>query len=250
MKKIAIVSSLILTAALIITPAQAGNSTENSTEKEVGFFSGAIAGAIVGGPIGFFVGGISGAMMGEEVAKANQLEGVKSELTLQQNENSTMNQELNALQQDNNRMGTQLASTTQWLTQGLTMSLMFTTNSTELSNNDSQMISRVSKILMQSPDLKIRLDGYADPRGTKDENMALSKERAQAVSDAFIDNGVQAHQLITQPHGESNSIAKQDKPLLESGNLLSQQANEDNYALDRRVTVSFVTSKDDSVAQN
>ena len=72
MKKLAIVSSLLLTAALNITPAHADN-VKTSAEKDMGFLSGAIAGAVIGGPVGFFVGGISGAMVGEEVAKAIKL---------------------------------------------------------------------------------------------------------------------------------------------------------------------------------
>lgn len=232
MKKAALVTALVLGISLNTTLVKA----EASTEENIGFFSGAIAGAAVGGPIGFFVGGVAGALTGNQVHKANQLDETKIKLSEQLDQNQEIQQQLTELQHGAQQIKSSLASSAEWLTQGLTLNLMFTTNSAELSQNDHLMISRVSKIVTQHPELKVLLDGYADPRGSDETNMTLSEARTRAVEQAFDAQGVSSSRLIIKAHGES-------KATTQSGNL-------DAYAMDRRVSVNFLLAEEVSLAQN
>jgi len=224
-----------LTAAIILAfTFNAGSvQAEASKEGNVGFFSGAIAGAAVGGPIGFIVGGIIGSVTGEQVHKANELE---EELALQQDENQMIQQELASIKQDGMQFNSQQANGSDWITQGLTLNLMFTTNSAALSESDNHMIERLAGILNEYPELKIRLDGYADPRGDEVTNMKLSEARTKSVEQAFDSLGISTSRLTIQAHGEAEATA-------ETGNL-------DAYAMDRRVSVNFFTVEEVSVAQN
>jgi len=232
MKKTALVTALVLGFSLNITSVKA----EATTEENLGFFSGAIAGAAVGGPIGFIVGGVAGALTGNQVHKANQLDETKVKLSEQLNQNQEIQQQLAELQQGAQQIKSSLSSSAEWLTQGLTLNLMFTTNSAELSQNDHLMISRVSKIVTQHPELKVLLDGYADPRGSNESNMTLSEARTKAVEQAFDAQGISSSRLIINAHGET-------KATNQSGNL-------DAYAMDRRVSVNFLRAEEVSIAQN
>jgi outer membrane protein OmpA-like peptidoglycan-associated protein len=75
----------------------------------------------------------------------------------------------------------------------------------------------------KSPTLKVRVDGYADPRGTVDANMKLSEARADAVRDVFLTAGVSETALEINAYGKSQSVA----------------ADSDGYALERRVRLTL-----------
>lgn len=232
MKKATLVTAIILGFTLNTTAVQA----EASQEENVGFISGAISGAVIGGPIGFFVGGIAGVLIGEQVEKANQLDDVKAELANNSSEKAAIEEELASLKQQSYDQSFDTTSGAEWITEGLTLNLMFTTNSAELSANDHQMINRLANVLTEYPELKIRLDGYSDTRGNENMNMTLSQSRVQSVEKAFESVGISASRLIIRAHGETLATAT-------LGDI-------DGYALDRRVSVNFITSEKESVAQN
>jgi outer membrane protein OmpA-like peptidoglycan-associated protein len=70
---------------------------------------------------------------------------------------------------------------------------------------------------------KVRVDGYADPRGPATLNDDLSLRRAQAVAVTLEQAGVPEDKLVIAGHGSSEST--------------SPQGDLDAYAFDRRVTV-------------
>jgi hypothetical protein len=69
----------------------------------------------------------------------------------------------------------------------------------------------------------VRVDGYADPRGTVDTNLKLSEERANAVRDLFLAAGVTGEALEVNAYGKSQSVAE----------------DADGYALERRVRLTL-----------
>jgi len=243
MKKTLLASTVIaILVANLATASSKEDSQDNfssntgaSKEENIGFFSGAISGTLIGGPIGFIVGGISGVLMGEQVKKANQLDQAKGQLALTQDENDAINQQLGTLKAQISNSTMQAMKAADWITQGLTLNLMFTTNSTELSDNDLQMINRLSSLLNEYPDLNIRLNGYSDARGDEDSNMALSEARIRVVESIFALNGIDSTRLNLTAHGEAES--------------LESAANPDHYAMDRRVSIQFYKKEVSSVAQ-
>ncbi len=230
MKKLTIVAATILALGLTTSNLQA---KEASTEQNVGFFSGALAGAAIGGPIGFIIGGVSGALMGEQVEKANQVEGLEMKISQQSQLNSGLIQELDTLQASIEQTTEMLDVKTQFLTHELTLNLMFQSNSSELADKDIALVDRVSGILTDFPELNIQLDGYADPVGNPEDNLSLSYNRTSSVKAAFESLGINSNRIQMNSHGESlTSIDIQDT---------------DSYALERRVSINFYI--DDSYAR-
>ena len=232
MKKTLLASTIIAILAVTASPANASASKE----ENIGFLSGALTGAAIGGPFGFIIGGISGVLMGEQVDKANQLEQTKNRLVAEHAENDAINQQLVALKAQISNSALQSIKAADWITQGLILNLMFTTSSTNLSDDDLLTINRLSQLLSEYPELNIHLDGHSDARGDEDSNMALSEARIKAVEQVFASNGIDSTRVNISAHGEAES--------LETSSSL------DNYAMDRRVSIQFYTKKISSVAQN
>ena len=230
MKKLIIVSSLIAALAINTTAVKA----EASTEENVGFVSGALAGAAVGGPIGFFVGAVAGVLTGGQVEKASHLDEVTTELNQSESDRQELEMEVAKLHKSLNQNPSLSSARVDWLTQGLTLNMMFTTNSTDLSDTDRSMIQRLSKVLAEYPELQVKLDGYADPRGSEQDNLQLSLKRTQAVESAFESLGIDSSRLTIQAHGEAQA----------------KIGSNDGYAMERRVSMNFFTKTHDIVAQN
>ena len=101
---------------------------------------------------------------------------------------------------------------------GLQGDVLFRTGSAELTPEMANGIHVLAEAVAKSPALKVRVDGYADPRGTVDTNLKLSEARANAVRDLFLAAGVDEEALEINAYGKSQSVA----------------ADSDGYALERR----------------
>ena len=53
---------------------------------------------------------------------------------------------------------------------------------------------------------KIRLSGHTDGKGSDEYNQGLSRERALAVKEYLIQNGINDDQVLTESHGFSKPI--------------------------------------------
>ncbi|MBV1911187.1 MAG: sortase-associated OmpA-like protein PdsO [Kangiellaceae bacterium] len=232
MKKAIAMTILTATIASTIPEARA----ESSTEENVGFLSGAVTGAAVGGPIGFFVGGIVGVLVGEQVEKANKLDQTEQVLIQKEAEFNAVESELAFVKEQVDKAQDEIKTTNQWITEGLKLDLMFTTNSIELSPKDEEIINRLVSLLVQFPEIRIKLDGYADPRGLEQTNLELSLARAEAVKTAVTEQGIDSSRLLIQAHGEQESTNDVSDP--------------DSYAFDRRVSVNFLIEQPSTLAQN
>ncbi len=56
--------------------------------------------------------------------------------------------------------------------------------------------------LASNPNRRIRLEGHADERGTREYNLALGERRANSIRDFLIVNGASRNQLETVSYGE------------------------------------------------
>lgn len=59
-----------------------------------------------------------------------------------------------------------------------------------------------AKLLASHPELRVRLEGHADERGTREYNIALSEERAKAVQWLMRSQGVKGSQTEIIAYGE------------------------------------------------
>ena len=68
-------------------------------------------------------------------------------------------------------------------------------------------LTRVKELLDENPNLIVEIAGHTDSVGTEAYNNKLSTERAQAVADWLISNGVGSARLKVMGYGESQPIA-------------------------------------------
>jgi len=116
---------------------------------------------------------------------------------------------------------------------GLQGDVLFRTGSAEITPEIAHEIQVLAQAVAKSPALKVRLDGYADPRGTVDTNLKLSQDRANAVRDLFLAAGIGDEVLEVNAYGKSQSVA----------------ADSDGYALERRVRLTLQAQGGAAVAQ-
>jgi peptidoglycan-associated lipoprotein len=92
---------------------------------------------------------------------------------------------------------------------------------------DSQtVVAAHAAYLAKNPAQKVRLEGHADERGSREYNIGLGERRAQAVRRALLLQGVAEVQLATVSYGE-------ERPAVAG-------SDEQAYALNRRVEIVYL----------
>lgn len=87
------------------------------------------------------------------------------------------------------------------------------------------LISTHAKLLAKYPNLKMRLEGHADERGSRQYNVALSATRSQSVKNIMTAQGPNSNQIRTVGFGE-------EVPLVRGQNAKSWEKN-------RRVEIKY-----------
>lgn len=65
-----------------------------------------------------------------------------------------------------------------------------------------EVVTAHAQYLATSPNMKVRLEGHADERGSREYNIGLGERRAQAVRRALMLQGSGDGQLVTVSYGE------------------------------------------------
>jgi outer membrane protein OmpA-like peptidoglycan-associated protein len=190
----------VISLACASPSVQAAEKHKLVKEQKVGLLGGAATGALVGGPFGAAVGAIIGGVMGESQAKAR----VASERS------ASLEQELLDTRLALARASAKETSGDQMfdaLAERLQADVLFKTSSTELEPAAKEQLEQLGKLLAMHTQLTVELQGYADPRGKKDENLELSERRAEAVRDALVSGGAAPESVRLVARGESDSKA-------------------------------------------
>ncbi len=74
------------------------------------------------------------------------------------------------------------------------------------------LINTHSKLLAKYPNLKMRLEGHADERGSREYNVALSEARSQSVKNIMVAQGPRSDQLKTIGFGEEVPVVSGHSP--------------------------------------
>jgi len=233
--------------------ALAGEPQPATPHEPIGFVTGGVIGAFAAGPVGAVIGAGLGTWLGNRVHRAGDathaeatvaaLQTDKSELL---GEKSTLLTEKNVLTETNRSLSAQLDDLTHKVESaqtaredgsevldGLQGDVLFRTGSAEITPEIAHQIQVLAQAVAKSPALKVRVDGYADPRGTVDANLKLSEARANAVRDLFLASGIRDEVLEVNAYGKSQSVA----------------ADNDGYALERRVRLTLQAQDGAAVAQ-
>jgi outer membrane protein OmpA-like peptidoglycan-associated protein len=233
--------------------AMADEPRQAPPQEPIGFVTGGVIGAFAAGPIGAVIGAGIGTWLGNRVHRAGDatraevtaaaLQADKTEL---QGEKSALLNDKKALAETNVSLSAKLDDLTHQVQtvqdakqdasgvlDGLQGDVLFRTGSAEITPEIAHQIEVLAQAVAKSPALKVRLDGYADPRGTVDTNLKLSQDRANAVRDLFLAAGIGDDVLEVNAYGKSQSVA----------------LDNDGYALERRVRLTLQAQGGAAVAQ-
>jgi outer membrane protein OmpA-like peptidoglycan-associated protein len=201
------------------TPANTEFTAYTELKRGAAFAVSAVTGAVLGGPVGMMVGAWGGAYLGDQLKQADEVESMSDSLATAQKEVEQLHQLLVFHQQ-------QAEELQQLALEVMDLKILFRTGSDTLTEHGQQRVKELAALLARHPQLKVRLDGYADPRGTDEYNNVLAHYRAATVKDALIDTGVKESRIEAYSHGASRSRARQ-------GDLHA-------YASERRVVIEVL----------
>lgn len=88
--------------------------------------------------------------------------------------------------------------------------IFFDFDKATLRNESAAELDRLVKMLRDVPTLKIEISGHTDNVGSDEYNKKLSKDRAKAVVDYLIVQGIEEDRLTFAGYGESQPIADND----------------------------------------
>jgi outer membrane protein OmpA-like peptidoglycan-associated protein len=97
--------------------------------------------------------------------------------------------------------------------EGLTMVLRnvyFQFNSTKLRSTSFDELRRVKQILEENPNYRIEIAGHTDNIGPESVNLLFSENRAKAVVNYLIKQGIGPGRLVAKGYGETRPLASND----------------------------------------
>jgi outer membrane protein OmpA-like peptidoglycan-associated protein len=203
-----------------------------SKQESVGVVTGLAVGAAAGGPVGAIIGAAAGGWIGDHYHKQVV---AKKESEKQRDMLAKNVSELNVSLAEARAKSDQLDLTLK-MSDELQTDVSFRTNDDSVNLTSMSPLLKIGAFAASMPDVKVRVAGYADPRGSEDYNDALSRRRAEAVAAVLAQAGVSKDHMIVEGHGKSESTAA--------------QGDMDGYAFDRKVTVRLERADGQEVARN
>lgn len=88
--------------------------------------------------------------------------------------------------------------------------VLFDINKATLKTDAMIRLAKISGILLSYPDITLEIDGYTDSTGTAQWNQTLSEQRAMAVRDFLVSQGVPVDNVTAQGFGPERPIASND----------------------------------------
>ena len=107
----------------------------------------------------------------------------------------------------------------------LAMVIYFDFDSSEVRPQDQDLVARHAMQLGNRAGMRVRLEGHADERGSREYNIGLGERRSQAVRQMLMIQGVSADQISTVSFGEERPVAF--------------GSSESDYAQNRRVEFKY-----------
>lgn len=92
----------------------------------------------------------------------------------------------------------------------VTHGIHFDVNSATVKPESMGTINQIAKLLKNNPELKFEIDGHTDSTGDGAKNMTLSQQRAVAVQNLLLSEGVDASRLSAKGYGATKPMASND----------------------------------------
>lgn len=133
---------------------------------------------------------------------------------------------------DTNTVDNANAVTDETATQGPSGELLskrivyFDYDSAEIRADSQSVVAAHARYLATAPAQKIRVEGHADERGSREYNIGLGERRSQSVRRALLLQGVAEAQITTVSYGE-------ERPAVAG-------SDEQAYAANRRVEIIYL----------
>jgi len=165
-------------------------------------------------------------VLNEERAAKLELERQRLQLALRESK-------LLSVQQQGKWLEEQIvALATTQTDRGLVMTLgdvLFDTGEAELKNSANRVVLKIVQFLQLNPKRVVRIEGYTDSTGGKQENLKLSRDRAQSVADVLTDLGIDEKRIQVEGYGDEYPV--------------DANASERGRAQNRRVEIVFSDEK-------
>ena len=148
----------------------------------IGALAGGKKGALIGAALGGVTGGVSGALIGRYMDKQKE----------------ALDRDLKAahVERVGNRLVVKFES-----------GILFDTDQTQLKPAAQKELADLARVLRDYPDTNLDITGFTDSTGSKEHNLKLSAERAQAVVDYLTSANVERRRLVSQGFGEDRPSA-------------------------------------------
>lgn len=219
------------------------DAAQSSKEERIGFGAGGVVGAAAGGPVGFIIGAAIGAKLGDTLHRKDET------IATLESESSAADISVQALRRDVDALSADLDSASAELDRlervrypelvslmqaGLDLDLLFRTDEHSLLPDTESRLGELGARLAAMPNVQIHLDGFADERGDSRYNQKLSEMRVAYVREQLVAAGIDPARISEVAHGE----------------VTAAEPTEDNFALERRVSLKVFIDRDASVATN
>jgi peptidoglycan-associated lipoprotein len=80
--------------------------------------------------------------------------------------------------------------------------IYFDFDRSELRSEAREVLNQKAELLREYPDIRVRIEGHCDERGTVEYNLALGERRAEAARQYLIDLGIDPDRMTTVSYGE------------------------------------------------
>jgi outer membrane protein OmpA-like peptidoglycan-associated protein len=222
----------IAVAVAAALPAQAAETKSASKQESIGVLTGLAVGAAAGGPVGAVIGAAAGGWLGDRYhrqAVANK------ELSSSLDKSETARVQLASSLNESTAERAHLADLAA-RSSDLATDIGFRTDDASLTEESVARLKKLGALASAVPGAKVRVAGYADPRGAQDYNLALSQRRADAVAVVLKDAGLGVDRVVVEAHGA-------DAANCADGDV-------DGYAFERRVTVRIEGAENPALARS
>ncbi|CAM4347121.1 OmpA family protein [Gillisia limnaea] len=171
------------------------DATRNANNKQKGAVIGAGSGAVIGGVIGnntgdgnsalgAIIGGVVGGAAGAYIGNKMDKQAQKIEQEIPGAEVERVGEGINVTFDESS-------------------GIYFDTEKFNINSASQETLNKLAGIFKEYPDTNILVEGHTDSSGSDSYNLTLSKNRAQAVSNYLVTNGVPKNRFDTKWYGES-----------------------------------------------